>query len=108
MNRFRGSDPGFLQCRKPIIRCRFIANATPDPLLDIQSRLIIPSIVGKAASDTEEILLDSLRDAESTPFFPKAARPNQRYSTVSYAGLWSESETAGRVWPKPYPDEDGA
>lgn len=40
MNRFRGSAPGFLQRRKPIIRCRFITNATPDPLLDIQSRLI--------------------------------------------------------------------
>jgi hypothetical protein len=66
------------------------------------------SIAGKAASDTEETLLDSLGDAGSTPFFPKAARPNQRYSTASYAGLWSESETADRVWPNPYPDEDGA
>lgn len=73
-----------------------------------KARSYIPSVAGKAASDTEENLRDSLGDAGSTPFFPKTARPNQRYSTAFYAGLWSESETADRVWPNPYPDEDGA
>jgi len=40
MNRFIDGVPGFIQGRKPMIRRRFVTNAPPYPLLDIQPRLI--------------------------------------------------------------------